>query len=49
MWLGRTSLRRRLLSGALSEGEEPALGESGEGVLQAYGAAGVKIWRMSTS
>ena len=37
------------LSRALNGGEEPAMGESGERILQADGAAGVKIWRVNTS
>ena len=37
------------LSRALNEGEEPAMGESGERILQADGAAGVKIWTVNAS
>lgn len=37
------------LSRALNWGEEPGMGESGERILQADGAAGVKIWRVNTS
>lgn len=37
------------LSRALNWGEEPAMGGSGERILQADGAAGVKIWRVNTS
>lgn len=37
------------LSRAVNGGEEPAMGESGERILQADGAAGVKIWRVNTS
>lgn len=37
------------LSRALDGGEEPAMGESGERILQADGAAGVKIWTVNAS